>query len=334
MNRTYKILISTPSFHTTLKIDRMKVAQGFAPAHVTGIFEICDKMEEPLFQGSIGAGVSIRRGVWTKTTIDETAKEKLEIWINGQKTNSANVSEKVIKDFMSQAHLEAGLKVEHCAEVPLGEGFGSSGAGALSLALALNEALELGLTRIEAAQRAHTAEILCKTGLGTVIAETLGGLEIRTKPGAPGIGEVRNIPVGSDYSFVSLSFGPLPTQRALSNGHLRALIKQWGHNLMRGILARPTLENILTSSRRFAENTGLITKRVRRVLQQTDAAKITCTMPMFGEGIFSVAKQCEIEKLVRIFLHHGSPEEIIMSEIDSEGARLIENQDSKKSSTC
>ncbi len=312
----------------------MKVAQGFAPAHVTGIFEICDNINEPLYQGSIGAGVSIRRGVWTKTTIDETAKEKPEIWINGQKTHSANVSEVVIEDFLSQAHLEAGLKVEHCAEVPLGEGFGSSGAGALSLALALNEALELGLTRTEAAQRAHTAEILCKTGLGTVIAETFGGLEIRTKPGAPGIGEVRNIPIGRDYSFVSLSYGPLPTERALSNDSLRSLIKKWGHEFMRGILAEPTLENVLTFSRRFAEKTGLITERVREVLQQTDAAEITCTMPLFGEGIFSIAKRCEIQKLVSIFLNHGSSEDIIMSEIDFEGARLIENQDSERSSTC
>ncbi len=303
----------------------MKVAQGFAPAHVTGIFEICDEVDELLYRGSIGAGVSIKRGVWTKTTIDEASKEELEIWINGQKTDSANVSETVIKDFLSQAPLEAGLKVEHCAEVPLGEGFGSSGAGALSLALALNEALELGLTRIEAAQRAHIAEVLCKTGLGTVIAETFGGVEIRTKPGAPGIGEVRNIPVSRDYSFASLSFGPLPTDKALSNRNLRALINKWGHELMHGILARPTLENVLSFSRRFAENTGLITKRVRRVLQQTDAAKITCTMPLFGEGIFSVAKQCEIEKLVRIFEKHGSSEDIIVSEIDSQGARLIEN---------
>ena len=65
--------------------------------------------------------------------------------------------------------------VEHHVEVPLGAGFGTSGAAALSLALALNEALSLGLSKIEAAQLAHVAEVECKTGLGTVIAETFGG---------------------------------------------------------------------------------------------------------------------------------------------------------------
>ncbi|MCW3980767.1 MAG: GHMP kinase, partial [Candidatus Bathyarchaeota archaeon] len=77
----------------------MKVAQGFAPAHVTGIFEICDESEEPIYQGSIGAGVSIKRGVRTKVTIDEASKKTLEIWINGHKTSSADVSEMVIEDF-------------------------------------------------------------------------------------------------------------------------------------------------------------------------------------------------------------------------------------------
>ncbi|MCW4053052.1 MAG: GHMP kinase [Candidatus Bathyarchaeota archaeon] len=303
----------------------MKVAQGFAPAHVTGIFKICDESDEPAYQGSIGAGISIKRGVRTKTTIDESSKKRLEIWINGQKTASANVSEMVIKDFLSQVSIEAGLKVEHYAEVPLGGGFGSSGAGALSLALALNEVLELGLTRIQAAQKAHTAEILCKTGLGTVIAETFGGLEIRTKPGAPGIGEVKHIPLGSDYVFASLSLGSLPTGKALSNRNLRALINKWGHEFMCRIMARPTLENVLSFSRKFAENTGLITKQVRRVLQQTDAAKITCAMPLFGEGVFSVVKQCEIEKLVKIFGKHATPEDIIVCEIDFEGAKLIGN---------
>ena len=303
----------------------MKVAQGFAPAHVTGIFEICDESEEPVYQGSIGAGVSIKRGVRTKVTIGEASKKTLEIWINGHKTSSANVSEMVIEDFLSQTNLEAELKVEHYAEVPLGAGFGSSGAGALSLSLALNEVLELGLTRIQAAQKAHTAEILCRTGLGTVIAETFGGLEIRTKPGAPGIGEVKHIPLSSDYVFASLSLGSLPTRKALSNRNLRALINKWGHEFMHRILARPTLESVLIFSRKFAENIGLVTKQVRRVLQQTDAAKIICAMPLFGEGIFSVAKQWEIEELVRIFEKHGSPEDIIVTEIDFEGARLIGN---------
>ena len=73
-------------------------------------------------------------------------------------------------------------------------GFGSSGGGALSLALALNEAADAGLTRVEAAQIAHVAEIECKTGLGSVFAAERGGFGILTKPGAPGIGEALSYP--------------------------------------------------------------------------------------------------------------------------------------------
>jgi len=73
--------------------------------------------------------------------------------------------------------------IKHSINVPIGAGFGTSGAAALSLALALNEVFDLGMSKIEAAQLAHIAEVECKTGLGTVAAETFGGLEIRVKPG-------------------------------------------------------------------------------------------------------------------------------------------------------
>jgi mevalonate kinase len=55
------------------------------------------------------------------------------------------------------------VTVDHHLEVPIGAGFGTSGAAALSLALALNNIFGLGMSKAEAAQIAHVAEIKCKT---------------------------------------------------------------------------------------------------------------------------------------------------------------------------
>ncbi len=63
----------------------------------------------------------------------------------------------------------------------------------LSLSYALNDALNIGLGRNQTAQIAHHGDIACKTGLGTVIAESVGGFEMRTSIGAPGIGTLEKI---------------------------------------------------------------------------------------------------------------------------------------------
>ena len=44
----------------------------------------------------------------------------------------------------------------------------------------------LGLTSLEVYQLAHSAEVELRTGLGTVLGQFCGGLEVREKEGAPG----------------------------------------------------------------------------------------------------------------------------------------------------
>jgi len=302
----------------------LETAEAFAPAHITGLFQICDQPADPLRKGSKGAGVSLKHGVKTRITVRKAAENSLEVWINGQKTSSANVSETVVKEFLSRVKGKIAVKVEHVVQVPIGAGFGSSGAAALSLALAFNKALNLGLTRIEAAQIAHSAEVKCKTGLGTVIAETFGGLEIRTVPGAPGIGMVEHVPLEPDYRVVCLSFRGLSTRKALTNVELRACINEYGEKFLEKLRDKPSVQNFLRFSREFAERTGLITARVRRVLDETDALGIVCSMPMFGEGVFSIIKTEELEAVLEAFRKHRSLGSVIVSEVDFEGARLLE----------
>lgn len=256
--------------------------------------------------------------------VQKSVKKSIEVKINGEAAKSAEVSKNVAKTFLSLAKANYRIFVEHEVEVPIGCGFGSSGAGALSLALALNEALDLKLSRVEAARIAHVAEVECKTGLGTVIAEMYGGLEIREKPGAPGVGEIKSIPVNDNYPVACLCFGPISTKRVLTNSKLRNVINKFGGKFVDELIRQPRVHNFLEFSRRFAESTALMSEKVKKVLTQADVHGINCSMAMLGDTVFSLAKRDEIGELSEIFRKHAQSERgIIVAEIDFKGARIL-----------
>jgi pantoate kinase len=275
--------------------------------------------------GSRGAGVSLSRGAETLVKATKASENSLRVVINGSVSNSAEVTKHVVDAFLSRFkemdNFE--ISVEHHFEVPVGAGFGTSGAAALSLALALNETFDLAMPKTEAAQLAHMAEIECRTGLGTVIAETFGGVEIRVKPGAPGIGEVRSLPIPNDTVVACLVFGPLSTKKFLSDEKIRRRINKFGGKLVNELIEAPTIRNFLNFSRQFAEHVGLITDKVRHVLDATDDAGIVCSMPMFGESVFTLIEQENVGQLLQIFRNPNSNRRIIVSEIDHQGARLL-----------
>jgi len=303
----------------------MGESAAFSPGHITGIFRIHDQPEDPLKKGSWGAGVSLARGVTTRVHIRNSSRNSVQIRINGETTKSAKVSEHVTNAFLSHAKKKSNIIVDHNVDIPIGSGFGSSGAGALGLALALNEALNCDLSHIEAVQIAHIAEVDCKTGLGTVIAEASGGLEIRTKPGGPGVGDVRRIPVEKDYAVTCLSFGPISTGEVLTNEEFRQLINEFGGDLLGRLIAEPKPHVFMELSRKFAEHVGLISPRIRRILTETDSSDLTCSMAMLGETVFTLVERDNLEKLLPIFGRHASSEHnIIISEIDFQGARLLD----------
>jgi pantoate kinase len=312
----------------------MREASAFCPGHITGFFQICDEPEDLLLKGSKGAGVCLSKGIRTTVQLESAARKSLRVKINGCPTDSAVVSEYVTKTMLSRAKGNYRVAVDHRVEVPVGVGMGTSGAGALSLAMALNEALGLNLSREEVGQVAHIADAECRTGLGTVIAEAYGGMEIRVKPGAPGIGEVVKVPLRGEYVVVCLPFGSISTRTILTDEVYRKRINELGDLFVKELLPKPTPEEFMRLSRSFAEHVGLITERVRAVLKEADEAGLPCSMPMFGETVFSLLKRGDAENLLEIFKRQQAPRirisemeegipSPILAEVDEKGVRLI-----------
>jgi len=301
----------------------MREASAFSPGHITGVFEIRDEPEDPLLKGSRGAGFSIRLGVSTRVRVSEAEKPGFSICINGEPTRPAEVSERVLRMLLPRAGGVYEARVDHHVQVPVGAGFGSSGAGALSLALALNEALGLGLTRVEAGQVAHIAEVECRTGLGTVIAAFHGGLEVRFRPGAPGVGGLLKMPLPGGYAVACLCLGPLYTKGVLGDAGARRRVNEAADGLVEELLEEPEPERFMKASRLFTERVGLATERVRRVMAEAGERGLECGMMMLGESVFSLLRRERVGELLQVYRRHEAHgAKVIVTEVDPEGARL------------
>src|SRR3989449_11189155 len=78
------------------------------------------------------------------------------------------------------------VKILSETSLPVSQGFGVSAAAALSTALALDDALGAKIPRDELVAIAHETEVECGTGLGDVVPASMGGMDLRLEPRAPG----------------------------------------------------------------------------------------------------------------------------------------------------
>ncbi|UYZ40231.1 MAG: pantoate kinase [Candidatus Methanospirare jalkutatii] len=273
-------------------------ASAYAPSHISGFFEICEN-ENPLEKGSVGCGVLLSAGCFTEVRVCECEETEIRIRINGREENAPTTRFVVEKMLASAASAQKRgafcVLVNTRFEVPLRNGFGASGAGALSTALALNDALSLRFTLNELAQIAHLAEIENSTGLGDVVAETFGGgVVIRKKAGAPGIGEIDRIPTRSiTVSYAVLGKG-IETRRMLRDAshdkELRRRINNAGKASMRELLREPTIENFMRCSQNFALKTGLASERCVDAIEAVAAEGKIASVAMLGETVFVVGE--------------------------------------------
>ena len=295
------------------------MATAFCPAHITGFFKAELGKEDSKQLGSLGAGFSIQKGVKTIVTIRDKTKHDISnfvIKVNGFESGDMRVSELVLSRFSTEGKF---LDITHEINVPVGYGFGCSAAVALSLAIALNDALECKLSKIKVAQIAHDVEIECKTGLGDVLASYYGGFEIRVKPGAPGIGEVKKINSKERRDVIIICFNPISTKKFLSERI--SSINGLGGKMVDKLIQSNDTEEFQDMSLKFAKYVNVITPKMNEVINLLHKNGIKCGVALFGETIFSLVTKNEINK-VKSLLKQFDEGLVISSKIDNSGARL------------
>lgn len=260
----------------------------FVPGHITGFFTI-ENHEIKLKNGSCGAGFLLSKGV--KTTVSPC--DKLIIDVNQGDTT-------VIDEVLSILEIDTNFKITQDIQLPIGAGFGTSAASALSLTLALNEFLNLGYSDELCGQIAHMAEVDLGGGLGDVIAQTGKGLVLRTKPGAPGIGEIKSF---NENVFIGWkTFGGIDTSSVIRDSHQKEVITSAGGKYLGLFEDDPSVENFLDFSLKFSQDIGLMSDEVKNLIDYFNSSSdiLGSSMAMLGNTVFVFAYDEDVLKNLNV----------------------------------
>ena len=269
-------------------------------------------------RGSRGAGFSIDRGITTTVQIYESARPSWQISLNGVRALDAEVSSWVLEKYSKLADRPYFAKVDHEVGIPIGFGLGSSGAAALSLSYALNEALGLGLSKTRAAQIAHEADFFCKTGLGSVIAEYAGGFEMRTGVGAPGVGQITTMDI-HDHVAVVLCLSPISTKGFLTNRIHE--INGLGGKMLEKLSVTRKIGDFLKMSRQFAETIGLTEGICKAPMGALRAKGFDASVALFGETVFTLVPKARSKEARDALKGFGGT--LFACRVNSGGARVL-----------
>jgi|AntDeeMinimDraft_4_1070355.scaffolds.fasta_scaffold00026_94 pantoate kinase len=247
-------------------------ATVFVPGHITGFFTISED-DDPTKAGSQGAGLALSDGV----TVTVQAADERAIYLD-----DTSIEVEAVERVLDA--LAADVLVDAESALPLGAGFGVSGALALGAALATNQVLDRGLSENELITIAHGAEVQAGTGLGDVVAQAKGGIPIRLEPGGPQHNVVDAVP--SRVRVEYLHFDELSTESVLEESG--ELLNDAGEKALSLLVREPTLSSFIYASRGFAREAELLTPQVGEVIDDVSAADGQASMAMLGETVFAL----------------------------------------------
>ncbi|OTF05766.1 pantoate kinase [Halorubrum sp. SD612] len=258
-------------------------ATAFVPGHVTAFFS-AHRDDDPTVAGSRGAGVTLTDGVTVRVSAADNGDTVADAAAAGETTIDGEVgSIGAVDDVLAELDATAAdVAVE--TDLPIGAGFGVSGAAALGAALAANDAFDRGRSENELVRVAHAAEVDRGTGLGDVVAQARGGVPVRLEPGAPGVGELDGVPASARVEYVT--FGELSTEEVLG-GDTDALSAA-GEDALDRLRADPRLPTLMDAARGFAGEADLLVPEVAEAIDAVDAAGGEAAMAMLGRTVFAL----------------------------------------------
>lgn len=247
-------------------------ARAFVPGHVTGFFTV-DRTDDPTTTGSRGAGVTITDGVTVRVRPAEETTVVL---------GDVSVEMEAVNRVLEALSVEATVIGD--TDLPIGSGFGVSGAMALGTALAANDAFDVKLSRNELVTLAHGAEVQAGTGLGDIVAQAQGGMVLRLEAGGPQSNVLDGIVQRPRVEY--LTFGDLDTNGVIGGDTTR--LSSAGQAALSLVVEQPTVEQFMFASRRFAREADLLTDRVRELIVDVNEAGGEASMAMLGETVFAM----------------------------------------------
>jgi pantoate kinase len=306
-------------------------AEAFAPAVISNFFGVFDEgmaSSPPDLSrvGATGGGFTLSRGVFTRASVRPAPRPQIRVTVNGDPRYPARTTTKAVELLL--ASLRGGatdVELEQRVEVPIGCGFGTSSASALSAVMAVGSALGLRYGKAKLASFAHAADILCGTGLGTVSSTyDHTGAGVITRPGGPGVAEVRAVRAPRDVRVVVASFRPWKAKPLLSSPETRERLDSLGAEALRRATSPLTFDNLLGAGEFFSRNLGLETPPMRRLIERAkESGAIGAAQNMIGNSVHAVVWKDDLTR-VHTSMRRSSPGAHLQTFlIGGEAARVI-----------
>lgn len=255
-------------------------AKAFAPANISCIFKIYER-KNPRWMGSYGLGFTLNEGV----IVQVSKAKRTEVVFNNESINLPTVKSVVGK--LTKENIRIYIK----SKLPLGCGFGLSGASALATAYAVNKLLNLKESKKELAIIAHIAEVENKTGLGDVVNQFYGGFCLKLKPSSYFI--VKKIPINNVNVYCEY-FSKILTKSIITNPKLKDKINKAASialDKIKNLLNKNNnikFNQIIKISKEFAVNSNLLKdKKTIETIKNIEKNNGDATMIMLGNAVFS-----------------------------------------------
>jgi len=249
------------------------MTKAFVPGNVSCIFRIC-RDKNPAKMHSLGVGFTVDKGA---VVIAKKTKKTI-IKLNNKKTKFPTVLSVIKK--LSKQPLEINIKLQ----LPLGVGFGMSGASALATSYAVGKLLKLKKNKKQLALIAHIAEVENRTGLGDVNGQFNGGFLIKTKRNSPLKAQrlrIKNRPI---YYRI---FGKIDTKKVITNRKKEKNINKAADKALEKIKNKKNLNDIIDISKEFAIKSNLMNKKLLNIINKIEKNNGKASMIMLGNAIFS-----------------------------------------------
>ena len=300
-----------------------------AGGHITLLFSVEKDAQLLRNQGSVGSGFSIEHGVALTGTLHRTDRSirprsegaepepreapfapiESSVVVHdhlGEKVQDVSLYLDMI-DACRQATLlrpDEWLTVGVELECPVSQGFGMSAAGLMALGRLIHELTQRGRW-LQYLKLAHRIERQRGGGLGDVLGGSVGGIELRTAPGAPGWpGAATGFEASSPVLLVWDPSESRHTSTYIDDPTWQERITSAGRASVRVLAAAPwnidAWPTLLEQSRMFATTSGLVDETARAHVYQDvmdalsssgQAAVWAARLCMLGSSVAVLPKQ-------------------------------------------
>ena len=289
-------------------------SEAFCPGHITSLFYPPEPGPSPETTGSRGAGTCISLGARASVDV-ENSKVTAIVPIGDTRLNPVVVM--ALGEYLTLTSDPVQVRLGLDLELPVGQGFGMSGAMTFASLVALEAELGLVDGNIDALLAlAHSAEVAFSTGLGDVVAQARGGIDVRVREGLPPSGEVRVIKHDASL-LVAWGSEPLHTRSVLEDPEARKRLERACLPHLEAIEESPDLEWLLEAGWAFAQEAGLVSEAVKLMTTICEVHG-RASQVMLGNSVFAAG---DLDAMAEDLGAEGISYRITI--IDNDGVRLV-----------